>query len=330
MRREEQEAKDSRELQDIWRRLHLTPVTGLGKWAWQCQSADGAAVVMKTGARASWATGNFLDQLSHLYTPFHYPQLLALEPQQYLLYPYISGEVLGREDFEGHASRAAIMDLAGHLVALFRSLKLAPMYRALKTRTFAHTLAQEAAGGRPACLSVGQESHPGGLFQRRWEAMQSYQWAQELVSSREATIGAAAGPSAIQWPAFRARVEETTSIHLPSGSTNLAHTAFTPEHVLRAADGHFGIVGWQLGCRPYNYMRLKYLAWSLLHTERPDVLRRYRTYLSEVPTVSHPSTTALTFVLCLLETWPEAIQNLHHPEEKLAALAAFMEDSLAV
>lgn len=313
---------------ELFQRLNLIPIEALGKWAWHCQAANGTALVLKTGPRASAPVGEFLEKLSHLYTPFHYPRNLGLEAGRFLLYPYITGQVLAQEDFETPAIQAAIMELAGRLGALFRSLRLAPMYQAFKSRWFEAELADEAARVRPARLHMERQNQPDTLSHGRREAVQSYHWAVNLVKTQGPRLIAADGPSAALMAAFLAKVEQTTSIHLSARGTNLAHAAFTPEHLLICPDGQLGVVGWEIGPRPYNYMRLRYLAWSLIYSDNPDILRRYRSFLTRVPTVSPRWATYMGFALGLMESWPESPSVLTRRREKLAALTTFLEDSL--
>ncbi|MDD3579532.1 MAG: hypothetical protein PHW74_00770 [Desulfobacca sp.] len=323
MMRQAEEAGELSLDQGLCQELHLTPVAALGEQTWHCQDAQGAALVLKTGPAAALASGPFLEKLAHLYTAFDYPRLLAWQPGRFLLYPYISGQLLAQEDFEAPEHQAAVLELAGQLTALFQSLRLAPMFQTLKTRPLEKALAAEKASQTSAGLSLGLDSPPS----RRGEIAQSYHWAVELVRNRSAQLSAAGVPPTL-FAAFQDKLEQTTSIHLTPSGTNLAHTVFTPEHLIRCPEGRFGIVGWQVAPRPYNYMRLKYLAWSLIHSQAPEILSRYRAYLAQVPKVSPPWATAMTFSIALIETWAEGPPVMNYPEEKLTALVAFMEEAL--
>ncbi|MFP3866629.1 MAG: hypothetical protein ACLFUU_00510 [Desulfobacteraceae bacterium] len=318
----DQKAREITAFQKLCCDLHLTPVEALGVQTWRCDDPNGQAVVLKTGPQVA-AAGQFLEKLAHLYAAFDYPQLISWQPGRFLLYPYIRGQLLAQEDFEAPDQQAAIMDLAGKLTALFQSLRLAPMFQTLKTRRLAEELAEQVNCPNPACLNLGLNCQPA----RRGEIAQSYHWAGELVRNRNAPLIAEGGPATLL-AAFQDKLEQTTSIHLTPSGTNLAHTAFTPEHIIQCPEGRFGIVGWQVAPRPYNYMRLKYLAWSLIHTEAPEILSRYQAFLAKMPKVSPPWATAMTFTLALIEAWTEVPPLVNHREEKLAALVAFMEEAL--
>ncbi|MBW1987783.1 MAG: hypothetical protein JRI50_11310, partial [Deltaproteobacteria bacterium] len=315
-------AGENTALQKICRDLHLNPVEALGVQTWRCDDLNGQAVVLKTGPQVA-AAGQFLEKLAHLYAAFEYPRLISWQPGRFLLYPYISGPLLAQNDFEGPDRQAAIMELAGQLTALFQSLRLAPMFQALKTRRFEEELVGESGHQTPARLHLGLNCHPA----RRGEIAQSYHWGLDLAKTRSAQLIAAGGPPTLL-AAFQNKLEQTTSIHLTPSGTNLAHTAFTPEHIIQCPEGRFGIVGWQVAPRPYNYMRLKYLAWSLIHTAAPEIFSRYQAYLAKMPKISPPWATAMTFTLALIEAWCEATSDMNYREEKLAALVAFMEEAL--
>lgn len=323
MMRGAEQARELSPAQDLCQELHLTPVAALGEQTWHCQDGKGTALILKTGPPAALASGRFLEKLAHLYAAFQYPRLVAWQPGRFLLYPYIGGQKLAQEDFEAPEQQAAVMELAGQLIALFQSLRLAPMFQTLKTRHLEKALAEENAPQTSGSLSLGLDTRPS----RRSEIAQSYHWAVELVRNRSAQLIAAGVPQTL-FAAFQEKLEQTTSIHLTPSGTNLAHTAFTPEHLIQCPEGHFGIVGWQVAPRPYNYMRLKYLAWGLVHSPAPDILPRYQAYLAQVPKVSPPWATAMTLALALIETWCETAPIVNYREEKLAALVAFMEEGL--
>jgi hypothetical protein len=315
-------------IQELFDRLHLTPVAALGNRTWRCLDRQGADLVLKMGRAASQVNYDFLGKIAHLYTPFLFPQPVGFEADNFLIYPYLSGNLLSEGDFESQEKRVAVQDLAGRLTAMFSSLRLAPMYQSLKSRQLERELAVADEKGPPTYPSLGLEAPPDGLAQRRWESAQSYQWTQDLLKVRIPRLISCGDLTPIPGEQFARKVEQTISLHQPPSGINLAHTAFTPEHILLCPDGRFGIIGWQVEPRPYNYMRLKYLAWSFIHSTQADILSRYRNNLAELPTICSPAVSALGFVLCLLEIWPESNDLLPHRAEKLAALAALMEASL--
>jgi hypothetical protein len=134
----------------------------------------------------------------------------------------------------------------------------------------------------------------------------------------------------VPWEALRQRTESITSIHLTVHGSNLAHTRFTPEHILNTGKNHWGLVSWQVAPRPYNYMRYKYLAWSLIHSTRGDIANRYRNYLHMMPSINPSAANSLTFALSLLETWVDAREGIDLRSEKLQTISHFIEEALAV
>ena len=120
------------------------------------------------------------------------------------------------------------------------------------------------------------------------------------------------------WAALRHRVETVTSIHWRGHGSNLAHTCFTPEHLLITGPKSLGLVGWQVAPRPYNYMRYRYLAWCLVHSTRGEIENRYRHCLETMPAIQYSAANSLTFVLSLLETWVETKRSNQTSSRKIA------------
>ncbi len=146
--------------------------------------------------------------------------------------------------FEAEDSLAAAFELSGRITALFRSLRLAPMFQGLQDQAARQQDPQGGAAQRLAALGSGLDCQVDGLAIRRWEASQSYAWAQGIVpycSSRWPGDDSSLAP---RWSVLRDRVETVTSIHLAAHGSNLAHTCFTPEHLLT------------LSRRPLGYRRL--------------------------------------------------------------------------
>jgi hypothetical protein len=123
-------------------------------------------------------------------------------------------------------------------------------------------------------------------------------------------------------------VETVTSIHLVGPGSHLAHTCFTPEHLLRADDDSWGVVGWQVAPRPYNFMRYRFLAWCLVHSLRSNIENRYRKFLQIMPAIESGAANSLTFVLSLLESWVEAGGQVELKDEKERALVNFIDEVL--
>ena len=189
---------------------------------------------------------------------------------------------------------------------------------------------QEFSSRRLAALGSGLDYQSDGLAIRRHEASRSYAWAQEIVESCACRWPERDFKQMVPWEALRQRVESVTSIHLTSHGSNLSHISFTPEHILITGENRWGLVGWQVAPRPYNYMRYKYLAWSLIHTLQGEIENRYRHYLQMMPTIHPSAADLLTFALCLLETWVDAREKIELRAEKLQAILHFIENALAI
>jgi|GEM_PF-4036953 len=314
---------------EVTQSLQLTAITPLGERAWRCLSAAGEDVVLKIGAGAGPAPVDLLRTLPHLYPPFRYPRVLDAEPGAYLLYPFIPGVPLSTAGDLDPAVHGRVYELAGRMAAVFRSLPLAGMFRTLTGRLHERELAGEAAGGRRALLPTGLGAQDGGLAQRRREAVQSYDWTREVVRRAGEVLTASGEIPARLWSEWRGRVEDTTSIHFAPGVTLLAHTAFTPEHLLLCPDGELAVVGWRLSPRPYNYMRLSYLAWRLVHSPGAGLMGRARELLTQVPAVGYTAAADLSLGCALLESWVEAGEDIPARQAKLEALLTFMEETVA-
>ena len=298
----------------------------LGRHTWLARTPDGRAVVLQSGAAASAADLHFLMHLGTFQPPFAYPRQVSGEPGHYLVYDFIPGQPLSSGDFEADPVRQAAWELSGRLTALFRSLKLG---------SWLQGMGQQGSAGPPrspaqrlAALGASLGARQDSLATRRWEAAQSYAWAQEIIPWC-ARHWPGEGAEQLPWEELQAKVAQVTSIHLATHGSGLAHTAFTPKHLLQLPDQTWGVVGWRVAPRPYNYMRYRFLAWSLVHTPAGEVMARYRGYLSQMPAIASAAAHPVTMALALLESWVEAAGEVSRREEKLAAIKMFLAEALA-
>ncbi len=310
------------------RHLDLQPIRALSDKAWLARQANGDLAVLKTGPGASHTLQDFLRKMAALHPPFAYPRVLAGRPDCYFVYDYLPGSPLSEGDFEAAAVLAGVFDLSGRLTALFRSLKLAPLVQGLHRQATGAEQSGRPAAKRLAALGASLGQRQDGLAVRRWEASQSYAWAQAIVARCAASWPTADSRLAPAWSALAARVETITSIHLAVHGSSLAHTAFTPEHLLPAQNDVWGVVGWRVAPRPYNYMRYRYLAWCLVHSPHGDLENRYRRFLADMPAIHSAAAHPLTFALTLLETWVEAGGAVTGRQEKLRAIGQFVTEAL--
>ncbi len=312
------------------RHLDLIPVKPLGRRAWLARKTTGDLVVLKTGPGASVALHDFLLKMAALQPPFRYPRILAVRAGCYLAYEFIPGTPLSEAAFESDKVLAAVFDLSGRLTALFRSLKLAPMVQGWHRQSAGAGQPQRPTAQRLAALGASLGERQDGLAVRRWEASQSYTWAQEILSWCATHWPAADVQQAPPWTTLAERVATVTSIHLAVHGSSLAHTAFTPAHLLICPDDTWGVVGWRVAPRPYNYMRYRCLAWCLIHSPHRDIENRYRRYLEKMPAIHSAAAHPLTFALTLLETWVETGGAIPWRTEKLQAIRSFVTEALAL
>lgn len=310
--------------------LEISLVEPLGRQVWLGRTRSGGTVVIKSGAGASSQLYDFLIKFKTLYPPFDYPQIVSAEPGFYLVYTFIPGVPLSSDRFESEAALDAAFELSGRMTALFRSLKLAPMFQGVHRHAARPQDPSGITARRLAALGSGLDCQIDGLAIRRWEAAQSYAWAQEILSTCFSRLPGEVDGLAARWEALRYRVEIVTSIHLVATGSHLAHTCFTPEHVLATGGDRWGVVGWQVAPRPYNYMRYRYLAWCLVHTLESDIEKRYRGFLATMPGTQAAAANSLTFALSLLETWVETREDIALKAEKFQALLSFIDEALEV
>ncbi|MGQ9920242.1 MAG: hypothetical protein ACUVRZ_02810 [Desulfobacca sp.] len=308
--------------------LDLSLAKPLGHRAWLAQKANGDLVVLKTGPGASLALHDFLLRMAALQPPFLYPRVFVARPDFYLAYDLIPGTPLSAADFEDEQVLAGAFDVSGRLTALFRSLQLAPMIQSLQQQSAAVGQTAGGAATQLAALEAGLGDRQDGLAVRRWEASQSYTWAQEILPCCAHHWPAADSRQTPPWTDLAQRVAAVTSIHLAVHGSSLAHTAFTPEHLLAGPADTWGVVGWRVAPRPYNYMRYRYLAWCLVHTPHGDIEHRYRGYLAKMPAIPTAAAHPLTFALTLLETWVESGGTSLRREEKVQVIRSFVSEAL--
>lgn len=308
--------------------LNIRLRNALGPQAWLGQTKAGTEVVIKCGSGAKEEVYDFLIKCNSLYPSFLYPRIISAEPGFYLLYHYIPGDLLEKLDFESEENLTAAFDLSGRVTALCRSLKLAPMFQRLQSKTITGENPQEISNQHLSILGSGFDYRMDGLAIRRSDAARSYAWAQYIVNycASEWTES----DFRVPWEVLRQRVETVTSIHLTMQGSHMAHTCFTPEHILLTGKDQWGLVGWEVAPRPYNYMRYRYLAWCLIHTSQGDIEKRYRNFLQTMPTIHTAAANSLTFALSLLETWIGTRKEIKRRAEKLQAVSKFIDEALSV
>jgi hypothetical protein len=241
-----------------------------------------------------------LKSFAVLYPPFLYPRPVSQPSDPYLLYPYIEGTVLADGLFEQEDMIDRVMEVIGRIQALMRSLNLASFYQeALRPRESM----QDAAGRMDARFSLGWLQVKGDQEKRgrHREIAESFQWTEACLQEWSGAV-----QSQQVWPraplaAYQDHIRKNFSMHVPVVASNLCHTAMQPEHLLLCPGGEIGILGWYLHPRPRFYMVYTYLAWSLLHSKRPDGKEYYRGFLVKNSNTSFYDEHHRVFALCLLE-----------------------------
>jgi hypothetical protein len=325
-----EEAENTPDFTALADQLDIRLHKALGSRAWFGQTRAGTNVVLKRGPGAGATVYDFLAKCAALYPTFDYPQVISADPGSYLLYNFIPGEPLARNDFESEENLAGVFDLSGRVSALCRSLKLARMFQGLQAHAAGPRSGKEMTARRLAALGSGLDCQLDGLALRRWEAAQSYAWAQEIVAQCASRWPDQPSRRLVPWEALRQRVATVTSIHLTGYGSLLAHTGFTPEHILVTGPDRWGLVGWQVAPRPYNYMRYKYLAWCLMHSARGEIGTRYREYIKQLPTIHTAAANSLTFALSLLEVSVATREGIEFPKEIFRTVLEFIDEALTV
>ena len=246
------------------------------------------------------ATPELLKNFSVLHPPFHYPQPVSDPDDPYVLYPYIQGGLLADDGFETPEVIEKVMEVIGRMQAVMRSLVLVPFYQetlALKDE------GKDTLDNPPDRLSFSrvQGTSEQQRAARHREMAESYHWTENNVQNCWDVLQAHGLWSQIPFEEYRDRVRSHFALHIPVVGTNLSHTALHPEHLVSCPDNVLGIVGWAIEPRPRFYMIYTYLAWSFLHSRKPDAREFYRDYLVRNSTRAFHIEHHLVFAFCLME-----------------------------
>ena len=271
-------------LKDIADRYHIFasgPMKRLGfsSHSWRFQDVSGKQWVLKTRAADS-RTFAILQSLSLLFPPFRHPEPVSQLGDPYLLYPYMEGTPLEEKLFETPEVVDQVLETIDRLPALMRSLVLVPQFEQtlrLRNADFSRSRSGEAAPATaPANAGEPFRNHHQGQ-----DIDQSFQWTKDRVNvccDLMKTSGI--------WPrtlldTFQAYAQSMQSIHYAIAGNNLSHTALVPEHLVLDTNTTLCILGWRMAPRPRFFMMYSYLAWSALHSNKPDPFNDYRARLSE-------------------------------------------------
>ena len=245
-------------------------------------------------------TPELLKNFATLHPPFLYPKPISEPDDAFLLYPYLQGELLADGDFESPEVIARVMEMIGRMQALMRSLVLVPFYE--------DTMRLKDGGQdslanplQSMTFSRVQNTSEQQRAARHKEMAASYEWTERNVQSCWDALQAQGLWSDAPFEEYRDRVHNHFALHLPVVGNNLSHTAMLPEHLLVCSDDLLGIVAWQIEPRPRFYMMYTYLAWSFLHSGKPDAREYYRELLVRNSSRAFHTEHHLAFAFCLIE-----------------------------
>jgi hypothetical protein len=246
------------------------------------------------------ATPEMLKGFSILHPPFLYPKPLSGPHDAFLLYPYIQGGALVDDRFESLEIIARVMEVIGRMQAVMRSLVLVPFYQETMS------LKDEGANAvdnplQNLSFNRVQDTSEQQRAARHREMAASYEWTERNVQSYWDVLQAQGLWTDAPFEEYRERIHNHFALHIPVAGNNLSHTAVNPEHILSCSDDLLGIVGWQIAPRPRFYMMHTYLAWSFLHSGRPDARDFYRGQLVSNSSRAFHTEHHLVFAFCLIE-----------------------------
>jgi hypothetical protein len=288
---------------------------------WQIKDILGKHWIVKSKAPED-ETPELLKNLSTLHPPFHYPQPASDPEEAFLLYPYIRGRLLAEDDFEDPRVIEQVMEVIGRVQAAMRSLVMVPFYQdALGLKG----MGGEALDSHPDRLSFTriQGTSEQQRAARHREMAESYHWTESKARSCCNVLQSRGLWSQAPFDEYRERIHRHFALHLPIAGPNLSHTALHPEHLLSCPDGLFGILGWRIEPRPRFYMAYTYLAWSFLHSNKPDARESFRERLAWNSSRAFHTEHHLVSAFCVVEQLAlccsqEAIQGWKPPAHRVS------------
>jgi hypothetical protein len=266
---------------------------------WQIKDILGKYWVVKSKAPED-TTFELLKNLATLHPPFHFPQPVSDPEGPFLLYPYIQGRLLAEDDFDGPQVIEQVMEVIGRVQAAVRSMVMVPFYQ--------DALGLKSMGGDgldrpPERLSFTriQGTSEQQRAARHREMAESYHWTESRAQSCCDVLQSHGLWPQAPFEEYRERIHRHFALHLPIAGPNLSHTALHPEHLLSCPDGQFGIVGWRIEARPRFYMPYTYLAWSFLHSNKPDAGVIFREQLARNSARAFHTEHHLVSAFCVVE-----------------------------
>jgi hypothetical protein len=210
-----------------------------------------------------------------LFPPFRHPEPVSQPDDPYLLYEYIDGVSLAGGLFEAPEVIVQALDIIDRLPVLMRSLVLIPQFeQTLRLKESG----LPSAGKRKATGEAESEDQSPDLrsHHQLQDFDQSFQWTRERTRVCCDFMGTSGICSEALLDTFQAYIQSMQSIHYCITGNNLCHTALVPEHLVLDSDDTLAVLGWHIAPRPKFYMLHSYLAWSALHSDKPDPFNEYR------------------------------------------------------
>ncbi len=270
---------------------------------WLCRDDSGKTFVLKT-VDPSQDPHTILRALGALYTPFKYPVPVTNSGDPYLVYPWIEGKRLDMVDQNEQQNHFEdVLELAGRIQALLRSLHLVPFFERGRFVGEEQSACESTESFMATRINFGcspmldQEIKKA----RRYEVAASYKWLNDGLRTWRDTIIEKGIWEEGSIEKFSKLLDETPAIHLPITGNNLAHGKFTPDHIIVCSDNSLGVVSWRIDPRPRRYMQLSFLAWALFHHSHTGIYDKFSALLPHFFAKSFYLENLLVLNICILE-----------------------------
>ncbi len=270
---------------------------------WKARDRDGNHFVLKR-VDTSQDPHTILRALRALYTPFKYPIAVTNLGDPYLVYPWIEGKRLDQTDYKRQKEFfEVILELAGRIQALLRSLHLVPFFEKGRMPCGEQREGESTESFLATKINFGcspmldQEIKKA----RRYEVAASYRWVNEGLEEWADTIVESGIWQKSSIDEFRELLDASPAIHLPITGNNLAHGKFTPDHIILCPDNSLGVVSWRIDPRPRRYMQLSFLAWALFHDSETGIYEKFSNLFPQFFAKSFYMENLLVLNICILE-----------------------------
>ncbi len=268
---------------------------------WLCKDTRGRLYVLKRVDR-SQDPHTMLRALRALYTPFKYPVPVTGIGDPYLVYPWIEGRCFSDVDLFEKDLLGDVLELAGRIQALLRSLHLVPFFEkglnVCEKQGFGNTASSIATRINFGCSPMLDQEIKKA---RRYEVAASYRWVNKGIEKWSDTIVKTGIWERESLEKFKELLDVFPAIHLPITGNNLVHGKFTPDHVILCPDGSVAVISWRVDPRPRRYMQLTFLAWALFRDSNPGIYDRFSDLFPKFFARSFYLENLIVLNICLLE-----------------------------